>query len=174
MALIVEDGTGLSTAESYISVPAFKAYADARGLDYGASTDAQIEQALRRATAWLDAVYGARFGGYRVAVSQALVFPRSGLVDREGFGIAYNSVPRQIASATAEAAVREIATPGSLSPDVVPGEMVKSLKAGSAQIDYAGAGNAVLSATPVVQIIDGILSTILGRRSAYTAHAVRG
>lgn len=55
MALITEDGTGLSTAESYIDVAWFKAYCDAHGHSYAGKTDPQIEQALRRATAWLDA-----------------------------------------------------------------------------------------------------------------------
>jgi hypothetical protein len=170
VALIVEDGTGLSTAESYISVAAFKAYCDARGLTYG-SDDTAIEQALRRATTWIDARYGARFRGFRITINQALVFPMSGLLDRAGYGVSY--VPRQIAAATAEAAVREIAAPGSLSPDVTPGEVVKSMKAGSVQIEYASTGSDGRAQQPIIPLIDGILAPLLGNSSPYVGRAVR-
>ena len=67
MSLIVEDATGLSTAESYLSV----ANADTYHASYtgstawsGASTGTK-ERALRRATQYLDSVYGGRWLGER-------------------------------------------------------------------------------------------------------------
>jgi hypothetical protein len=173
MSLIVEDGTGLSTAESYISGADTLAYASSRGLTF--TNDAAGEQALRRATTWIDATYGQRFGGYRVSVNQALVFPRSGLVDREGYGIAYNAVPRQIAQATAEAAVRELASPGSLNPDVTPGTVKKRVRVeGAVEVEYAVGAGGVASQTPVISIIDGILAPLIGAASSpYVGRAVR-
>jgi hypothetical protein len=176
MALVVESGFGLSDAESYISVADFKTYADARGLDYtGASDDTAIEQALRRATAWLDAAYGARFGGYRVVEDQALIFPRSGIIDRDGYGVASDNVPRQVVAATAQAAVREIAAPGSLSPDVTPGQIAKREKIGPIEVEYVAGTDAVGATTPVLQIVDGILSMLLSTkgRNPYFGTSVR-
>lgn len=174
MALIVEDGTGLATAESYISVADFKAYCDAHGLSYAGKTDTQIEQALRRATQWIDATYSVRFDGYRVAELQALLWPMSGLIDRGGYGIPSDAVPRQIVSATAEAGVRELASPQSLSPDVVPGEVVKREKIDKIEFEYAiGSGGASVMA-PALTVIDGILAPLFAMpKSRYTGTAVR-
>jgi hypothetical protein len=157
MALVVETGVGLSNAESYVAVADFKTYADARGLDYSsASTDALIEQALRRATAYID-TYQARFPGYRTNRRlQALEWPRVGAfynVEDNGrsdafyFGyrtddmfmdpgfdmIAANTVPPEIVKATCEAAVREISTPGYLLPDDSGQGWLKSQSAGGSQ-----------------------------------------
>jgi hypothetical protein len=175
MALIVEDGTGLSTAESYTSVVAFKAYADAHGHAYAGKSDTQIEQALRRATQWIDATYSVRFNGNRINATQALMWPMSGLIDRGGYAIASDAVPRQIVSATAEAGARELATPQSLSPDVVPGEVVKREKFDKIEFEYAiGSGGASVMA-PELMVIDGILAPLFPMtKSRYSGTAVRG
>lgn len=175
MALIVEDGTGLANAESYISVAAFKAYCDAHGLSYADKTDTQIEQALRRATQWIDATYSVRFNGNRINSDQALMWPMSGLVDRSGYAIANDAVPRQIVSATAEAGARELATPQSLSPDIVPGEIVKREKFDKVEFEYAiGSGGASVMA-PELMVIDGILAALFPMtKSRYSGTAVRG
>ena len=178
MTLIVETGEGLSTAESYVSVVDAGAYAAARGLAFnvtGAPAIALAEQALRRATSWLDATYGSRFTGYRVAEDQALVFPLSGLVDRQGYAVASDAVPRQIIYATIEAAVRELATPGSLSPDVVPGKVKKRVRVeGAVEVEYAVGSGGASSQVPVIGIINGILAPLLGTAtSPYVGRAVR-
>lgn len=64
MALIVEDGTGLPNAESYISVVDTDAYLEARGLSGWASLEvADKESASRRATYYMSAYYGLRRKG---------------------------------------------------------------------------------------------------------------
>lgn len=176
MALISEDGTGLSTAEAYNSVATFKAYCDARGLSYAGKTDTQIEQALRRASTRLDALIMGRFsGGYRITATQALLFPLSGLVDRGGYGIPYSPVPRQILAAEAELAVRELASPGSLTPDITTGKIKKRVRVeGAVEVEYAVGTGGVASQTPIVSIIDGILAPLIGApASPYFGTAVR-
>jgi hypothetical protein len=71
-------------------------------------------------------------------------------------------VPIEIVHATIEAAVRELATPGSLAPDLERGGAIKSLRAGSVGIEYMG--NA--PAETIFTLIDGILSGLLGSRSS--------
>lgn len=91
MPLIVEDGTGLSTAESYLSVADFRTRAAALALwkvvDSAAAADwitpaadADVEAALRRATAALDGAYGDRWAGQKTSWQQALDWPRSGVL----------------------------------------------------------------------------------------------
>lgn len=177
MPLIVEDGSGLANAESYVSVSDCAAYAAARGLTFPASPEATAEQALRRATTWLDGRYRSRFPGSRTnGRGQALEWPRSGAYDAESNEIASSEVPVEIVNATIEAAVREMAAPGSLSPDVIPGKVKKRVRVeGAVEVEYAVGSGSAYEQRPVVAVIDGILASLLGVASSpYVARAVRG
>lgn len=78
MAIVVEDGTGLADAETYVSVADCKAYLDARGKTEWGLLDLAVQEAsLRNAADYLDAVYGPRLQGYRLKVTQALLWPRT-------------------------------------------------------------------------------------------------
>ena len=74
MALIVEDGTGLSTSEAYISVADASTYFTARGNTTWAaiSTDDLREAYLRQATEYMTQVYRSRWEGVRYSETQAL------------------------------------------------------------------------------------------------------
>ncbi len=171
MALIVEDGTGKASAESYVSVADCVSYAAARGLTFPAAPVDLAEAALRRATAWIDAQYRTRFSGYRQHRRlQALEWPRGWAEDSECNPIPATEVPVEIIHATCEAAVRELAEPGSLSPDMERGGAIKRLKAGSVEVEYSTAA----TATTTFQTIDGLLASLLKPRSVYTARAARG
>lgn len=161
MPLVVETGTGAANAESYVSVENAAIYAAARGLTFPASPLAPAEQALRRATAWIDATYRGRFPGTKMnGRSQALEWPRSDAEDRNCDEIPSDEVPVEIVNATVEAAVREMASPGSLSPDYVASERVKREKVGSLEVEYSDKEQGVQDAIPVVTVIDGILGTL--------------
>lgn len=177
MALIVEDGSGLANAESYVSVAGAEAYATARGLAFSASPADPAEQALRRATQWLDAVFLASFPGQRTnGRSQALQWPRVGAHDSEGEAIASDEIPVEIVHATIEAAVRELKSPGSLSPDVTPGKIKKSAKVGDIAVEYAIGSGSAQEQRPIVSVIDDILGSLLSitRGPALFGKAVRG
>lgn len=79
MSLIVEDGTGLPNAESYISVADANAYHAAIGNTAWAAlaSDALREQALRRATQYMVGRYRMLWTGTRMSMTQALDWPRS-------------------------------------------------------------------------------------------------
>lgn len=175
MALVVEDGTGLSTAESYVSVADAVTYATKHGLTFAASPADAAEQALRRATAWLDGKYRTRFPGCRVnGRDQALEWPRMYACDAEGYEVASDAVPAEIVNATIEAAVRELASAGSLNPDVTPGRIKKRAKVDVIEVEYAVGTGSVFEQKPVVGVIDGILSSLIGSYSPYVARAARG
>ncbi len=79
MAFIVQDPDApLTTANAYISVVAFKAYHDDRGNAYSA-TDTEIEQAIVRATDYMDSRW--TFAGSRQDLEQSTECPRSGVFD---------------------------------------------------------------------------------------------
>lgn len=77
MALIVEDGTFLATAESYISVVDADTYFTNRGNTvWAALSTTQKEQALRKAADFMGQTYRMKWNGYRTTDTQALDWPR--------------------------------------------------------------------------------------------------
>ena len=89
MSLNVETGTGASNSESYASVTNADTYHSNRGNSLWATlTTPEKEQALRRATDYMEQVYRKRWKGVRVNATQALSFPRE-WVEREDYTNAY-------------------------------------------------------------------------------------
>lgn len=156
--LVVEDGTGLSTANAYVSLDECIEYCALRGLTFGISPSGDSDAAIIRATEAIDAKYRGRFPGYRVnGREQSLEWPRISAYDYEGNLIAADEVPQEIKDATCEAAVREFATAGSMMPDLGRGGAIRRLKADTVEIEYAD--NALVATT--FTLIDGILAGIL-------------
>lgn len=118
MAHVVENGTGLSTANAYLSATDADTYFTDHGAPAGwtGSTPAK-EQAIRMATQYLDAEYGGRWRGVRLKQDQALDWPRFGGEDDDGFAIASDSLPQALKDACAEAALDSLAG-ADLLPDI--------------------------------------------------------
>ena len=83
MSLDVEDGTGRTTAESYVSVADADAYHTKFGNTDWTGTTAVKEVALRIATRYMDANY--TFCGVKQYLAQALQWPRVGYANYEQF-----------------------------------------------------------------------------------------
>lgn len=101
MTLIVEDGTGLSNAESYISVTDADTYIAAyRGANatWDSATVASKEVAARQATQYLDGT--SRWKGVKEFSTQALDWPRNFAYDENN--IAFDGIPAKLEQATAE------------------------------------------------------------------------
>jgi hypothetical protein len=130
MALIVENGTGLTDADSYISLAAFKAYADDRGYDYSAFADQLIEQKLRLGTQYVDTIQ--RYKAQRLLATQALEFPREELYDWSGLLV--TGVPMRVKHATAELAFRALS--GELYADLDRGGQVQSESVAGISVTY--------------------------------------
>jgi hypothetical protein len=166
MTLIIEGGTGNPDAESYVSVANCAEYATNHGLTFGVSPESEAEAALRRATTWIDGRYGARFRGARTkGRDQALAWPRDNATDVEGNEIADDAVPIEVIRATCEAAVRELATPGGLSPDVTAGKIITAASVdGAVSVEYAK-GSGIDGQRPIATVVDDILYPLIGKRS---------
>lgn len=92
---VVEDGTGLSNATSLTSVEVLNQWLENTGRTLTA-TDDQKKVLLNNATEYLCNNYN--YLGYKVKDTQALCFPRSGVVV-ENVTIANDSVPGEIQKA---------------------------------------------------------------------------
>lgn len=110
MALIVENGTGLSTAESYISVADADARHTALGNTDWTGIDAVKEAALRRATVFMEQNYRQRWKGTRLLRAQALSWPRYGAIV-DGWALESTIVPDDVANACADLALKALAGP---------------------------------------------------------------
>lgn len=109
MALIVETGTGSVTGESFCSVSDALAYHAARGnATWATITTEQQEQALRRATDYMEAVYSQRWAGIRTTSTQALSWPRYNVIVN-GYFTSSSAVPKLVIAACAELALRAAA-----------------------------------------------------------------
>ena len=117
MSLIVEDGSGLSDAESLCSVAYATTYhADRGNTTWAALTTAEQEQALRKATEYMQEIYGERWKGVRAyPIRQRLDWPRA-WADVDLVPVGYNSVPDDVARACASLALR--ASTAALAPDI--------------------------------------------------------
>ena len=168
MALIVEDGTGKSDAESYISVADADDYFSKRGnAAWAGLTTEQKEQSLRKATDYMVQAYRLRWKGVRTVATQALDWPRA-FVERLDYRYAgingyttidgqyyypSNEVPEEVKRACAEMAVR--ASSETLLADV--GAQVKSESIGPISVTYADGARQ----NKAYKAVDGILATFL-------------
>lgn len=140
---------------TYVTVDEANQYAVDRGL-CGDITAA----ALLVASEWLDGRYESRFPGTRTGGrSQPRAFPRDDAYDIDDNPII--GIPDEVKHAVIQAAVREMATPGSLTPDYTPGKQIASATVvGAVAVTYAQAEDAD-AMLPILSIVEGILYPIL-------------
>jgi len=120
MALVVETGAGVEGANSYATLSYLDDYHLARGnAAWGSASEANKIAAALRGMAYIETF---RYRGQKVSVLQACSFPRTGVVTRDGLSWPSDSVPESVRRAQAEAALRELAAPGTLLPDWTPGK----------------------------------------------------
>ena len=108
MALIVEDGTGVENAESYISVSDANAYIEKwRGTvgEWDSAGTSEQEIALRMGTRYIDSF---EFLGLRAFTAQTLSWPRAGLGPIDGQYFESSKIPDAIKYAVVEAALKHV------------------------------------------------------------------
>ena len=193
MTLNVEDGTGMANADSYVSVADCSAYHVSRGNQaWAAGAVVDQEAAIRRATFWVDPTYRNRFPGYQTqGRAQALEWPRTGAYvvvpdngrsdalyfgnRRDYFylnGVYYvpaNTVPQEVITATCEAALRELVSPGVLSPDQTRDDLVTSFQVGPVKLTYGGGS----PDNTIFQKIDLVLRSLLIADNPYSGRVTR-
>ena len=101
MPLVIEDGSGLSNAESYVSVADADTYVTAyKGANtlWDAATEGAKEVAARQSTQYVDGT--SNWKGEIESSTQALDWPRNYVYDE--IGTAIDGLPVNVANATAE------------------------------------------------------------------------
>ena len=184
MGIVLEDGTGVPTANSYVNANMLEAYCADRAITV---PDGDADAALIRGTQYIEGHYRGRWPGSRTKYRglQGLSWPRFGAYADDGSRMIYrglqqlygayadnnyainigyfiqpNEIPIELIQAVCEAAIRELLVPGYLQPDLtVTG--IKKQRAGDTEFDYYPLGASI----PLVTVIDGILAPILLSRT---------
>ena len=93
------------SADTYGTLAEADAYFASRNhLDHWQGSDATKEASLRAAAMYLDNVYRGRWKGRRNTETQALAWPRSYVIDSDGYYIDANAIPVEIKRAQFHAA----------------------------------------------------------------------
>jgi hypothetical protein len=132
MALVVEDGSGKSNAQSFASVADADAYAAARGYSDWTGDATAKETALTKAADFLCRYYS--FIGTKKTKAQALAWPRADATDIDGF-THDSEVPVEVKNANIELARRALTA--DLMPDLARGGKVRSVGVGDLSVTFA-------------------------------------
>lgn len=153
--LIVEDGSVVTGANTYASLATLTDYHVARGnTAWAEATAADQEAAVLRAMAFIE---GLPWLGRKTAYTNPLRWPRADVVDDEGYDIPSDDVPAGVVQALAEAALRELTSPGVLLPDMERGGQVKREKIDVLETEYADGAPSSTTVTAVMAPLRGLL-----------------
>lgn len=162
MALIIETGTGISNATSYVTAAEARAYALARGVTLSA-TDSVVEIQLLKAMDYLQSLTQAYQGWKRWPPSlgqfeheQALAWPRTGVII-DGYSLNSDVIPQALKNAQCQLVI-EIFN----GVDIMPtgtGNPVKRKKVDVLETEYFSASTAPV---PTLTLVDSILRPLMG------------
>ena len=147
----------------YGTLQGWKDYAAARAqADVAAASDDDLEAALIRGSVALDAMYRSRYLGTKAGGrAQQESWPRLNVTDRNGNQVPDNETPFEVEHSAYEVALRELQSPGSMSPDLANSREVRSE---SASVDGAVSESFTYSdyfrlseLRPVLMIVEGII-----------------
>ena len=161
MSLIVEDGTGKSNADAYVTLSECDAYHTNLGnsdWEIDALDEANVakrENAIKKATAFIDMRYGGRFKGVRSTAEQSLLFPRYGISDNDGYVL--ENVPTAVKRATCEAALK-LFLGTDLMPDLDRGGKVISETVGPISTTYSSGAPAGTKYEMIENLLRGCIN----------------
>lgn len=131
MTLVIEDGSGKSDSQSYVSVADVQAYGLAYNISSTHVTDAVVLTAMR----YLEGNYYERWIGIKKTETQALSWPRAWATRRDGYTQGESVIPKEVKDAVCALALR--ATPGvNLSPDITRDDSVMEEEVGPIRVRY--------------------------------------
>jgi len=158
MALIIEDGSGVANANSYISVQEAKDYAALRGLTLP-STDPEIEILAIKAFDYLEAL---DYKGVPANPPQATEFPRADLYI-QGILFANDEIPHKLKKAQSQLTFE--ATNSDLQPTGDGREVVRE-KVDVIEVQYAEKGTSV--SRPTFTAVNSLLKDLV-KSGAYAS-----
>lgn len=150
MTFTVEDGSGVTDANSYLSIAGADAFHSDRGNAAWTGTDAVKQVALIKATDYITQTFDGRWAGCMVAEDQSLAWPRAGVdyVDND-------VIPKALKQAVAILALEALSD--DLNPNLERGNAIKREKVDVIETEYYDWA----PSTTVRPAINGLLSRYL-------------
>lgn len=167
MTLIVENGSGVANANSYLDAPSFKALATARGETAAAAlTDAAVEILLVKAMDYLSQ-FTDRWRGSKANATYALPWPRSN-VYLYGVALDADVIPNELVMAQYELALA--ANSVDLMPTTGVGGFVVMEKIGPLETRWSeGAGERTV---PTLRRVDMWLTPLIASYGQLTNYRI--
>ncbi len=157
MALIIEDGSQIPNANSYVTDAEYVAYAAAQNLSIGGDTAAR-EIELLRAMTFIES-HRSVFKGLRVSKDQPLQWPRSA-VWIDSFPVNADEIPQDLKNAQIESGVAENAIELLKTED---NQNVKRQKVDVIEVEFFSGGSWTTARTERVDVfLTQLLKTSLG------------
>ncbi len=166
MALIIEDGSIVAGANSYVTLDEVKAFATARGVTLP-TVDAEIEPFAVLAFDYIES-FRVKYQGQKTEPSQRTEFPRSGVVV-DGYYAPSTEIPWQLKSAQCQAVIEAHET--DLMPNSSPG--VKREKVSVLEVEYQLSSNS-LTEPPSFPKVDAFLAPPFRAGVGWRPKVVRG
>lgn len=163
MTIIVETGSIVANANSYVSVTDVRNYATLRGKGTLPATDAAIEPYIIQAADYLEA----RRDGYKGTrvnpATQQMQFPRNNVLIDDDYIIPNTSIPTMLKNAQCELVCLQIINSVDLAP-IVTGGFIKSAKVGDIAVEYSE--NIRSNAQPTLPTVENFIAPLLETANA--------
>ena len=169
ITIIVEDGSGVANANSYVDVADARTYAANRGVTLSVDDDIVASQ-LIRACDYLEA-QECRYQGSRTSAAQALAWPRKD-VELHCEAVPSNVIPVSLIAAQIQLAMA-IHAGFDLQPTISPQDYVTREKVGPIETHYANPQN--VGIMPTFTAANALLAPLFGECAAdrFTLRTVR-
>jgi hypothetical protein len=145
MALVIENGSIVANADSYVTTAEFLEYTIPRGITF-AGTAGSSEQTLLQAMDYLETV---NFYGRKSTKEQSLQWPRSG-VYIDDWLVENDEIPQILKSAQIQIA---LAIDAGNNPSATVGREVKREKVGEIEVEYMDSAEETVQITAVNNLL---------------------
>ena len=136
MAFTPEDGSGLETANAYVTEQEYRDHHADRGVDVTQQSQAQVQAAIVQATDYADKRFGRRYRGWKQSRRQNLEWPRIDAYDDDDH--LFEPVPKPLKRGVIDYAWLATQLAAGLAP--VPGLSYPTLDPGTGEVTTQGGG----------------------------------
>lgn len=160
MALVLETGECVPTANALVSRADFLAYVADYRPDVTVANSAVADAAILRASAWLSTfpIWDGRPTCGRGL--QGLALPRTGMTDCNGDPIADDEIPFEAEQAAFIASLAEYVSPGILAPMIKAGEQRKRVKVDVIEVEYMTPTDQGTAGQDTVAMLRSVLTAV--------------
>lgn len=148
MAIVVEDGTIVTGANSYVTTAALTTYATARGVTLTSGAETLLIQAM-------DYIESLDYKGVRIDRDQPLKFPRAGIMV-DGFELVYTTIPDYLKNGLMHTAMAIDAGNGPLLD--LP-RATKREKVGEIEVEYSDSSSSVIIVRKIMAMLHPLLAS---------------